>query len=529
MDLPQLIEAMSSPAAYPYAVDAVEVRQTHISVVFLAGAFVYKVKKPVRFDFLDFSTLERRRHFCEEEVRLNRRLAPDVYLGVVPVVTAGSGVKVEGNSEIVEWAVKMERLPESATFRDKVRRGELTAELVEALARRIAAFHRDADAGPQRAALARFEAIRRNLLDIYDDSAAQVGMTVSGTVHARLRQLTEESLACLRPLIDARAARGVPRDAHGDLHLDHVYNFPDRAPPGDLVVVDCIEFNERFRFIDPVADMAFLVMDLAFHGRRDLARVFAEAYFQASGDDEGRALLPMYTAYRATVRGLVDGLKLGEPEVPETERQAALHRARARWLLALGELEVPDRRPCLVLVGGLPGTGKSTLGHNLAARAGLTVVRSDEVRKELAGLTPHAPVPAERREALYSSESSDRTYAECLRRAVELLRDGGRVLVDANFREERRRAAFLEAASRLCVPAVALVCRASLDVVKARLASRTGDASDADWEVHRKLATSWEEPGPMTRPITYDISTDGSPEEAVSQAVQILHELQLAS
>src|SRR5262245_27197326 len=214
MDLPQLIEAMSSPAAYPYPVEGVEVRQTHISVVFLAGAFVYKIKKPVRFDFLDFSTLERRRHFCEEEVRLNRRLAPDVYLGVVPVVTAGSVVKVEGNGEVVEWAVKMERLPESATFRDKVRRGELPAELVEALARRIAAFHRDADAGPDRAALARFEAIRRNLLDIYDDAAAQVGTTVSGTVHARLRQLTEESLARLRPLIDARVARGVPRDAH---------------------------------------------------------------------------------------------------------------------------------------------------------------------------------------------------------------------------------------------------------------------------------------------------------------------------
>src|SRR5262249_35713977 len=428
MDLPQLIEAMSSPAAYPYPVEVIEVRQTHISVVFLAGAFVYKIKKPVRFDFLDFSTLERRRHFCEEEVRLNRRLAPDVYLGVVPVVPAGSGVKGEGNGEVVAGAVTRRRLPEPATSRDRGRRGDLTAELVEALARRIAAFHRDADAGPEWSALARFEAIRRNLLDIYDDSAAQVDTTVSGTVHARLRQLTEESLTRLRPLIDARAGRGVPRDAHGDLHLDHVYYFPDRAPPGDLVVVDCIEFNERFRFIDPVADMAFLVMDLAFHGRRDLAGVFAEAYFQASGDNEGRTLLPMYTAYRATIRGLVDGLKLSEPEVPEAERLSARHRARARWLLALGELEEPDRRPCLVLVGGLPGTGKSTLGRNLAGRAGLTVVRSDEVRKELAGLPPHEPVPAERREALYSAESSERTYAECLRRAVELLSDGGRVL-----------------------------------------------------------------------------------------------------
>src|SRR5262245_7738917 len=175
MDLPQLIEAMSRPAAYPYPVEVVEVRQTHISAVFLAGAFVYKVKKPVRFDFLDFSTLELRRHFCEEEVRLNRRLAPGVYLGVVPVTASGDGVRVEGEGEPSEWAVQMERLPESATFREKVRRGELTAELVEALARRIAVFHAHADPGPNRGTLARFEAVRRNLLDIYEDSAAQVG------------------------------------------------------------------------------------------------------------------------------------------------------------------------------------------------------------------------------------------------------------------------------------------------------------------------------------------------------------------
>src|SRR5262249_39475543 len=155
--------------------------------------------------------------------------------------------------------------------------------------------------------------------------------------------------------------------------------------PADLVVIDCIEFNERFRFADPVADMAFLAMDLAFHGRRDLARAFADAYFEAAGDAEGRALLPFYTAYRAAVRGKVEGFKLGEAEVPGAERAAARARARAHWLLALGDLEEPGRWPCLVLVGGLPGTGKSTLARGLAERAGFTVIRSDVVRKELAG------------------------------------------------------------------------------------------------------------------------------------------------
>ncbi len=165
------------------------------------------------------------------------------------------------------------------------------------------------------------------------------------------------------------------RDCHGDLHLDHVYFFPQRPPPDDLVIIDCIEFNERFRFIDPVADLAFPAMDFAFLGRRDLARCFSDAYFNAAGDDEGRALLPLYTAYRATVRGTMEGLLLAEKEVPEAERVPALTRARAHWLLALTELEAPAQKPCLLLVAGLPGTGKSRLAQALADSAGFHVVR----------------------------------------------------------------------------------------------------------------------------------------------------------
>src|SRR5438034_1293400 len=183
----------------------------------------------------------------------------------------------------------------------------------------------------------------------------------------------------------------MPRDTHGDLHLDHVYLFPEKKPPADLVIIDGIEFNERFRYSDPVADMAFLVMDLRFHGYHDLAQAFADAYFQAAGDEQGRTLLPFYTAYRAAVRGKVEGFELLEKEIPAAERAAALERARAHWLLALGELEQPAQKPCLVLVGGLPGTGKSTLAQGLAQRAGFQVIRSDVVRKQLAGLAPTDP------------------------------------------------------------------------------------------------------------------------------------------
>ena len=282
--------------------------------------------------------------------------------------------------------------------------------------------------------------------------------TLSQTVFERLKRLTEEALARLRPLIEERARRGVPRDTHGDLHLDHVYLFLERQPPADLVIIDCIEFNERFRFSDPVADMAFLAMDLSFHGRKDLAQAFSEAYFQSTGDNKGRILAPFYTSYRAAVRGKVEGFELSEKEIPEDERITALAKARAHWLLALGELEEPGSKPCLVLVGGLPGSGKSTLARALAEHAGFCVLRSDLVRKELTGRAGQVPA-AEFGEGIYTSAWTERTYAACLRRAESLLFEGKRVLVDATFREEIQRIVFLGAAGRLSVPAVFLVCR----------------------------------------------------------------------
>src|SRR5262245_30494855 len=212
MDLPQLIEAMSSPAAYPYPVEGVEVRQTHISVVFLAGAFVYKIKKPVRFDFLDFGTLERRRHFCEEEVRLNRRLAPSVYVGVVPVTRHGDGLRFEGDGEAVEYAVKMVRLPNDATLERRLERSGVSAEQLRALAHKLAGFHAAAAGGPQVSAFGRFETVAGNARENFQQCAGHVGVTVSAAVFERVRGLTEAALGRLRPIIEARAARGVPRD-----------------------------------------------------------------------------------------------------------------------------------------------------------------------------------------------------------------------------------------------------------------------------------------------------------------------------
>jgi aminoglycoside phosphotransferase family enzyme/predicted kinase len=527
MKLSSLITALSDPTCYAHPVDKVDVRQTHISVVFLAGPYAYKVKKPVDLGFLDYSTLGRRQRFCEQEIRLNRRLAPSVYVGVVPVARDAGVVRMEGPGEVVEWAVKMARLPEEATLHAMLGRDEAGVAHVEELATRLAAFYAQAESGPHVGAAACFDAVARNARENFEQSSAHVGTTVSPAVFERLQALTEESLARHRPLIDTRAASGIPRDGHGDLRLEHVYRFPERQPPDDLVIVDCIEFSDQLRHADPVADIAFIVMDLARRRRRDLGQAFAETYFQAARDEQGWTLLPFYTAYRAAVRAKVHGLKSSEPEVAAEDRAKALAEARAHWLVALGELEEPRRRPGLVLVGGLPGSGKSTLARGLAEHAGFTVIRSDLVRKELAGLTSLESAAVPFGEGIYSTEWTERTYAECARRTERILFEGGRVVVDASFGREANRRAFLDLSDHWGVPATFLLCQAEEAIIRERLESRRRDASDADWSIHEQAALRWDQPGQDTRRTMRVVDTGERREVALSRAVEAVRELGL--
>ncbi|MBN9517571.1 AAA family ATPase, partial [bacterium] len=295
------------------------------------------------------------------------------------------------------------------------------------------------------------------------------------------------------------------------LHLDHIYFRTD----GEPFAIDCIEFNERFRFADPAADLAFLLMDLRFHHRPDLADELEREYVRASGDAEVAGLLPFYVAYRAAVRGKVEGMERAETEVPADERAAATERAKGHWLLALGVLEEPARRPGLVMIGGLPGTGKSHLTRRVAEAAGFEVVRSDVVRKELAGLGE-----TERGDDLYTPAHTDRTYAECRRRADALLWEGKRMILDATFRDARERAEVIELARARRVPVLGVVCEARPETVQARLAARAGDASDATWEVYEKQRGAWEAGAGETVFLPVPTDADADPLDAVLAALR---------
>lgn len=529
MDVGRIVEILRDPASYPHPADDLTLHQTHISVVSLAGSWAYKVKKPVDRGFLDFTTLDRRRTYCEREVELNRRLAPDVYRGVVPLTREDGTVRVDGSGEVVEYAVKMKRLPPEATLLARLERGDLTADQVDRVARRIASFHREAEAAPRISRFGRSEVVAHNARENFTQSLPHVERTVSRDVLARTARLTEAELSGRRALIEERARAGVPRDTHGDLHLDHVYLLPDREPPRDIVVVDCIEFSDRLRYADPVADVAFLVMDLAFRGRRSLADRLARVYFREAEDPRGPELLPLYVAYRAHVRGKVGGMTVDDPDVAGEERRDAAREARAHWLLGLGQLAPPRRRPALLLVGGLPATGKSTLARALSCEANFRIVATDATRKRLAGLAPDDDAASAFGEGIYGEEWTERTYSTCLEDAGRLLFQGFRVIVDATFHDESRRRRFLEAADDWGVPARFLHCRADTPVVRRRLEQREGDVSDAGFEVYREMADAWDETGPATAPRTVELRTDVPIEDSTETALDLLREAELAA
>jgi uncharacterized protein len=542
----RLLEALSRPDAYPHRVDNVRVMQTHLSMVFLAGPYAYKLKKPVRFGFVDFSTLDRRRHFCHEEVRLNRRLAPTVYHGVVPIMADDSGIRigdapvqlpsdatgVQRSSEVVDWMVRMTRLPQERALKSLLRRGELDGSdgvtLLGRLAALIAHFHATAERSDEISRLGGWEAGAANAQENLHELRELTGQTLAAPVLGRLHEHSQRTLSDLRPLIEERAGKHLPCDGHGDLRLGHVYHLSEGQVAGQFVVIDCVEFNARFRCADPVADIAFLAMELEFEGRPDLASAFTDRYLEAAGDPNGALLLPYYTAYRDIVRGKVRTLMARDGSISRPERELAAARATRHFLRALVRLAPPEQRPCLVVLGGLPGVGKSVLARGLTETSSCVWIDTDQIRQRLAGESSADPAVAGFEQGRYSPEWTERVYAECLNETRTLLFDGKRVVVEGTFRKRRHRAAFLDAARTLGVPALLMVCEADRETVRRRLLARSGrftmdDASEADWDVYLQMERRWE-PIDEEANVLHRIRTDRHPTEGLAEATRVLRE-----
>ncbi len=503
---PALMKALSDPAFYPHRPASVEVRQTHISVVALAGPLVYKVKKPVDFGFCDFTTLEKRHRFCHEELRLNRRLAPDVYRRVVPIVRSpDGGLVLGGQGDPVEYAVEMRRLPDERMLPALLAAGQVTAETMESVAWVLHVFHRAAARSEAIDAYGRLEVIEAEVRENFLQLEPYVGRTIEPEAFTQLKDRTERFLATHRDLFSQRIADGRIVEGHGDLHADHIC-----LEAGGTVIYDCIEFNEAFRCLDIASEVAFLAMDLDALGYQTLAEAFI-LHYQAIAEDPGLPrMLPFYKSYRAVVRGKVESFRLDDPDMPELAKAEARKSARRYFELACRYADSLDL-PTLIICCGLIGSGKSTLAAALAPLLDGVVLGSDVLRKELAGLPPEARCDEPYGAGLYRAEMTDRTYEALIERARPLLAAGRTVILDASFARPTHRDRARRLASESGVEAWCCWCRCGEAELKKRLRRRqaeTSGPSDAREALLEPFTAAFEPPEEWPAETLVIVETD---------------------
>lgn len=473
---------MACPDLYSHRPAAVTLVQTHISYVLLAGERVYKIKKPVRFTFLDFSTLERRGYFSHEEVRLNRRLAPDVYLGVLAVSEEHGAYRLssEDDPSAVEYVIEMRRLPADRMLDQLLDRNAVTLAMIDAIADRLAEFHRRADAGPAVTANGDPAHVLAVLEDNYANARQFRDVTIAAPDDDAIQRFARGFLRMHDALFRRRQAGRRIRDCHGDLHSEHI------CCTDPLVIFDCIEFNSQFRYCDVASEMAFLAMDLDYHAHPELAAHLIDRYTAGATDADLRRLLPFYQCYRAYVRGKVDSLKSIEEEVAPAERVAAQDSARRHFALAYRYTWAYT--PALVVIAGLSGTGKSSVAAALQSRTGFAHVYSDVVRKRLAGVPIDAPAkPIAYDAGIYTPELSAQTYQAMLDEAASHLDASRGAILDATFQLRVGRDAVRAVARQHAVPFLLVECQCDEVEVRRRLQRRVehgGGPSDADWNVY---------------------------------------------
>jgi uncharacterized protein len=520
--LPLLIRAMMCADFYPHHPHSVELRQTHISYVFLAGDYVYKVKKPVRFIFLDYSTLEKRRHFCHEEIRLNRRLAPSVYLDVVAIVQndARFALSERPGEPVFEYAVKMRRLPEDHFLDRRIQEGKAQKEDFNRIATKLADFYATS-AADQASLYGSPEAISRKLEENVKEAEPLIGETLTLEEFRRIQDYNDNFFAQHGDLLGTRVRDGRVREGHGDLRAEHI------CLEDDPVIFDCIEFSEEFRYCDAASEIAFLSMDLDYLGSPLLSEYFAASFQKLIQDPDLSRLLPLYKGYRACVRGKVESLKSHESEVPEAEREEAKGRARRYFHLA-SRYASPPYAPALLLVCGLVASGKSTIARTLGDRTGYQILNSDVIRKQLAGIALTTHSTGDYGKGMYSDEFSSLTYDTLLKESEACLKLGKGVIVDATFKDPRQRRQFMDLSSRLRRPALFVECRATEAKTLERLKMRTqrpGEVSDATVSVYLRQREEYVPLSEMPDSIRIVVNTEADTDEAESHVLNSLRRL----
>ena len=482
------VKNMLNTGVYSHPVGDIELIETHISWVVLTGDYAYKIKKPVNFGFLDFSTLEKRKKYCEQELYLNRRLAPDIYLDVVSISGSVENPIISDEKKAFEYAVKMRQFPQSAQLDNMLQAGELRNEHIDAIAQMVAEFHKNTvvandnvDYGePEKL----FKPVKENFELIFERINASLKTSDYEAKLDELKKWSESEFVRLKSIFTQRKREGFIRECHGDMHLRNLVWLDGKA-----LAFDCIEFNANLRWIDVISEIAFLMMDLQDRGQEQLANRFINAYLEITGDYDGLSVLPFYLCYRAMVRAKVDALRI--EQLSDDPNTTELAEFESYIELALRYTKV--KAPKLIIMRGLSASGKSTVSQQIIENTGAIRIRSDVERKRLfdISLDKKAKMPNAVDEGIYSSESSEQTYGKLLELASAIINAGNTVLVDAAFLKHEQRKPFEKLAISRGVTFIIIEVTASFDVLRQRIMARKNDVSDADISVLEHQIFQW--------------------------------------
>jgi len=485
LDRSKLILGLSQCRAYPFYTESVTMLQTHVSLLFFTGRKVYKVKKDVTFDFLDFSSLERRRYYCEEELRLNRRLSPEMYLKMVPITRNELGeLSVEGEGDVVEYAVKMRQLPKEKMLDCLLEKGDLSETILDELVDKLAKFHATSECGDSVKKYGELE----NISHIVKGNLDVLEKELPSQQYEYLKSYFQKFIKSNENIFEKRIDENRIRDGHGDLHAGNIC-ITDEG----IMIYDCIEFSPAYRCADVACDIAFLAMDLDKRGHKETSNSLVKKYVEKVKDPDIYAVIDFYKAYRALVRAKVAVLKMSSCDLLEGEKKQAIQEKRDYVRLAISYCA----KPFLIITCGLPGSGKSWISHKLSQIFDAVILRTDVIRKELAGISPTQSGGGEFEEGIYTEKFTEKTYQTTLDRAEKQLSDNRVVVVDAGFARRSQRDLFRKLAEDKSYPFILFHVSCADSVIRDRMELRKKDreeVSDAGFDVYQEVAKIFEDP-----------------------------------
>lgn len=510
MNQGMLFDHLKNPRFYGPQVNSVQLLQTHISYVALTGSYAYKVKKPVNFGFLDFSTLDKRKYYCQEELRLNKRLCPEVYLDVLPITQKDNTLVLNGDGTIVEYVLKMKEFPQDCIMTQLLQQGKISEETIDHLISILIDFYQQQEPNEDITKYGELQSIKQNIDENFNQTKPMIDITVLKETFFYIKEEVGKFFERKKDVFGRRMKQGKIRDCHGDLHSGNIV-----VDGTSIHIFDCIEFNDRFRFCDVASDIGFLAMDLDFLNHPYLSGYLIERYVEKSKDTDVFLLLNFYKSYRAFVRGKVHGFQLNDPHIdPDTKKRllttAQTYFELSKYYTRLFSLDLHRDAPIIFLVAGLSGTGKSTVARKIAVDYHATLINTDVVRKETAGIDRFEQHHDQFNTGLYDPKRVDKTYEQVMQRASRSLKNKESVVLDATFQKKKYREMASYLASKHQAKLVIIQCICPDAIVKKRLDERIRkkSVSDGRWEIYQLQKTTFEPFSAPETPLTIDTSEE---------------------